>query len=983
MTDSDKNSHDPDQTVPSDPDATIAGEGNDQPGSTPALPDFIGHYRPLRIVGQGGMGVVYEAEQEKPRRRVALKVIRPEMVTADLRRRFAHESDFLGRLQHPGIAQIYEAGTADTLQGPLPFMAMELITGVPLNQWALESKPDLKTRLEMMIRLCDAVQHAHQRGIIHRDLKPGNVLVDQNGRPKVLDFGVARPADTDLMSTLLTTHGQLVGTVAYMSPEQLAGDPDDLDTRSDVFALGVILYQLLAGKPPLELVGRPLEEALRAIREEEPPPLSQHDSNLDGDLTIIAATAMAKDRDQRYASANGLAMDLRRHLDDQPIAARPPGTMYLVQKFTRRHRPLVMGAVGVAMALVLGVVGSTWQAVRATRAESLAENRLEQAETVTGFLQDMLAAVQPMEAKGHDVTVREVLDRAVQDLDGGSLQDQPAVEAALRHTLGTTFLSLAELEDSERHLTRGLALADSVLPANDPARLGLMLDLATTIIHRGDIKRAEPLVHQVQATAVPESELAGESLIALASIRYEQGRWLEADSLHTVYQAMVLRQIPVDSLRLSGVLLDRAFLAEQRSEYDLAQAMTQRVVTIYRDTYGPADPRMIKLLNKQGDIAKGLGLFPDALDFHRQALAIADSVFAEDHITRADIMWRMGIVQHGLRDAEGAEASLTQALDIRRQALGPAHRDIALVLISLGDLASVQRQYDKAEEYFLEALDMRRKVFGEPHVSVAATLQNIGNLERSRKQPEAAMARYVEAQEMLDELPETTDGLLANNAFYMAMTYQGQGSHEEAEIHFRRELELHSTTYPSPHFKIARSLGNVGGSLFRQGRKSEAADLLIEALDMFRDLDVQGRGLMQAVGNAAFLLDDAKRFDESEPLHLEYIQLAGELGGEKSPGQTDGRARFFENLVQQGKWTDAEQQAEAIIAWRTENLPEDDYKRASAYLFLARAQLGQGRVAEANATLTRTENALAGLKDVPEKVLTKVSATRNELAQAN
>jgi tetratricopeptide (TPR) repeat protein/predicted Ser/Thr protein kinase len=976
-------SHDPtlpgdDQTLPLDPDATLAADPT-ATSAGPVLPERVGHYRPLRVLGQGGMGVVYEAEQEKPRRLVALKVIRPEMATADLRRRFAHESDFLGRLQHPGIAQIYEAGTAETPAGPLPFMAMELVEGVTLNQWVQDQQPDRRTRLEVMIRLCDAVQHAHQRGIIHRDLKPGNVLVDAQGQPKVLDFGVARPADTDFMSTLLTTHGQLVGTIAYMSPEQLAGDPDDLDTRSDVFALGVILYQLLVERPPLDLIQRPLEEALRAIREEEPTPLSRHDASLDGDLTVIASMAMAKDRDQRYASANGLAMDLKRHLEDQPIAARPPGTMYLARKFARRHRPLVIGAVGVALALVLGVVGSTWQAVRATRAESLAENRLAQAETVTGFLQDMLAAVQPMEAKGQDVTVKEVLDRAAADLDGGSLAEQPAVESALRHTLGTTFRSLAELEESERHLTRAAALADSVLDHDDPVRLGITLDLATTIVQRGDIIRGEELVQEVRAAAPPESELEGDALVRLADIRYTQGHWAEADSIHATRQAMALRQAPDDSLRLASILIDRAFMAEQGNDYTRAEAMTNRALAIYLEEYGPSDPRLIKLHNKQGDIAKELWLLPAALEYHQQAMAIADSVFAPDHITRADILWRMGEAQRGVQDLDGAQDSYHEALRIRRLALGPVHRDIALVLVSLGSLAQNRGQMDLAEEYFLEALEMRREVFGEFHSSVAATLHDLGNMERARKDFDAALAYFRQAEELLEIIPEATGSMPANNAFFIAMSYQGLRQHEEAEVHFRRELEWTSTHFTPPHLKIAYSLGNVGGSIFRQGSKSEAADYFVQALDMFRELEVQGLGLMQAVGNAAFLLDDAERFAEAEPLHQEYIALAGELEGAQSPGQTNARARYFENLAHQGKWAEAEQQAQAIVAWREEHLPDEDYQRESSWLFLARAQVGQGRLTEAEENLARVEEALAGRDDLPAIVTDRMQELREAL----
>jgi serine/threonine protein kinase len=326
-----------------------------EPGTT------IGRYRIVRLIGDGGMGAVYEAEQESPRRTVALKLVKPEFTSLELLRRFEQESRALGRLQHPGIAQIYEAGAADTGHGPQPYFAMEFIHGKSLREYAGQHHLSARDRLELLARVCDAVHHAHQRGLIHRDLKPDNILVDESGQPKVLDFGVARVTDGDMQTTLWTGIGQLVGTLAYMSPEQVLDHPLELDTRSDVYALGVVLYELLAKRMPYS-IGKTVLEAARAIREADPARLSSFDRSYRGDIETIAARALEKDKTLRYSSAAELAADIRRYLNDEPIVARPPSASYQLQKFARRNKALVTGIVAVLVVSVAGAAYAKYQA---------------------------------------------------------------------------------------------------------------------------------------------------------------------------------------------------------------------------------------------------------------------------------------------------------------------------------------------------------------------------------------------------------------------------------------------------------------------------------------------------------------------------------------------------------------------------------------------------------------------------------------------
>jgi WD40 repeat protein/predicted Ser/Thr protein kinase len=422
-----------DETGAFDPDATRLTPASKSPPQAEAasytsdaklvVGATIGNYRILHLIGEGGMGAVYEAEQEQPRRTVALKVIKPGLASPELLRRFEQESQALGRLQHPGIAQIYEAGTANTGFGPQPYFAMEFIRGDSLMDHVKKRQLNARERLQLIAKVADAVQHAHQRGLIHRDLKPGNILIDETGSPKILDFGVARVTDSDSQTTLQTDVGQLVGTLAYMSPEQVLADPLELDTRSDVYSLGVILYELLSGQMPYP-VTRNLHETLQAIREKDPARLSTVDRIYRGDIETIVAKALEKDKSRRYGSAAELAADIGRYLKDEPIVARPPTAAYQLQKFARRYKALVGGIAAAFVFLVAGVVASLWQANvarrerdRAVTAEQTATTERDRARTA-----ETQATREQQRAVDAESVARDERDRAVTEQQRAEMQ---------------------------------------------------------------------------------------------------------------------------------------------------------------------------------------------------------------------------------------------------------------------------------------------------------------------------------------------------------------------------------------------------------------------------------------------------------------------------------------------------------------------------------------------------------------------------------
>ncbi len=382
------------------------------PSRRPDALGRLGHYEVLEVIGQGGMGTVYMAEQDNPRRTVALKVVRPGFASPAIVKRFTHEAQILARLHHPGIAQVYEAGLADDGQ---PYFAMEFIHGLPLDEYARRRGLDLTARVGLLARVCDAVQHAHDQGVIHRDLKPANILVDETGQPKVLDFGVARATGADLLTRAgLTQAGQLIGTPNYMSPEQVTADPAAIDHRTDVYALGVILFELAAHRLPYQLENRPLAETARLILEQDPPRLGSINPELRGDVETIVAKALEKEPARRYRSAADLAADLRRWLVHEPILARPPSALYHFHKFARRHTGLVGGVVATGVALVLGLVGTILFAVREARQRGQAEHNAQQA-LFQAYRARMAAAAADL--SGHDVAdAARQLDAAPEEL---------------------------------------------------------------------------------------------------------------------------------------------------------------------------------------------------------------------------------------------------------------------------------------------------------------------------------------------------------------------------------------------------------------------------------------------------------------------------------------------------------------------------------------------------------------------------------------
>jgi hypothetical protein len=728
-----------------------------EPNSKASIPATVGRYRVVGVLGEGGMGIVYEAEQDQPRRRVALKVIKPGLATSERLWRFAHESKALGRLQHPGIAQIYEASTADTGSGEQPYFAMEFIRGQSLLTYAQENRLNTRQRLELVAKICDAVQHAHQRGLIHRDLKPGNILVDRSGQPKILDFGVARVTESDLNPTLETSFGQIVGTLAYMSPEQVRADPQEVDTRSDVYSLGVILYELLSGRLP-HVVGRnQIHEALQLIREAEPTPLSSIDRSCRGDIETIVNKALEKDKTRRYASALDLSSDIQRYLRDEPIAARPPSATYQMGKFIRRHRALVAGVAAIFVVLMGGIVASMSQARRANRAGGLALMQRDRAETeartsaeVQRFIEDIFetnSSDQTDPIKARQTTARQLLDIGARKIDS-ELDGAPAAKERMLAILAKLYLGLG-LDDQAVDLYRKrVAVAKAFHGANDPNVAAALCDLGASMHASRAVNERESVLLEAKAILDRDrdfnSTTRGELLMALA----EHYQSVDArKALDFAGQGVSLyRRIPASS-DLAAALYLQGTIFDASGDYAKGAPLLDEAVAVSRKVNGDPNPSLPLYAAVLGEADSELMRYGAAKENFELGLRSAKLLNGEEHEDTIESEARLGGFLSEISEYKEALRHLKHALDVCLKIKGPGDPFFTpQVLLLYGQTLWASGQPEAGLAAISAAVENRRKnrpgtrYLGQMLSEQASLLADLGQYEKARKSLEEADA---------------------------------------------------------------------------------------------------------------------------------------------------------------------------------------------------------------------------------------------------
>jgi serine/threonine protein kinase/Tfp pilus assembly protein PilF len=821
-----------------EPDDTAIDENNSRPtASVDELMERpgarIGRYKLLRVLGEGGMGVVYLAQQDKPvTRQVALKVIKPGMDSKRVMARFEVEEQALALMEHPHVARVYDAGLTGSGR---PYFVMEYVQGIPITEHCDKYKLTVEQRLRLFLHVCEGVQHAHQKGIIHRDIKPSNILISmENGRaiPKIIDFGVAKALSQPLTErTLFTEQGQLFGTPEYMSPEQADMASEDIDTRSDIYSLGVLLYVLLTGVMPFDpktFREGGVDHIRQVIRETDPKTPSTRLSSLGEEANRIAEDrrtrvaalakclhrelewiplkAMHKERQERYRSASELADDIENYLKGAPLIAGPPSTVYRIKKFARRNRALVTGVTAVITVLIAGVVVSTMFAVKA-------DQRRVEAQAVSDFLRNsVLALIDPYQTATEEITRRSLLDAISENLEQ-DFTGPPLAEAQIRQTLGFAYWSIGAYPLAASHFEQAIEVCQVHLGPEHPTTLEWKENLGWTYMHQSRYREAEPLLKKTlegtRRVLGDEHMQTASSMWSLAALYWSQGLYEEAEPLLDRALEISTRQGGQEDRLTVAIMNQMAWVYWSQGRYKAAEQLSSKALAINLEERGPQDNWTLALKFQLGAILWTLGRYEQAERYMREALDDGRSVFGDENVHTLWAMCGMGVVCNSQGRYEEAESALNEALTTAQRVFGNTHDVTAFSLHRLGTVYLSQERYEEAEPLLENALKTMSSLLGEDHPWTLDIISDFGVLRYQQQ-------RYDEAESLLREALDRRQRKLGDDhpAYFesmheLAMLYKAQGDYDDAEPLLREAVKSRLLKLGEKHPHTIESLNNL------------------------------------------------------------------------------------------------------------------------------------------------------------------------------
>jgi len=881
--------------------------------------DLVGRYKLLQQIGEGGCGVVFMAEQQEPvRRRVALKIIKPGMDTKNVIARFEAERQALALMDHPSIAKIFDAGATESGR---PYFVMELVRGTKITEYCDQHALSTKERLEIFVQVCHAIQHAHQKGIIHRDIKPSNILVTSNLEgailPVVIDFGIAKATTNQRLTdkTLFTAFEMLIGTPAYMSPEQAVLTSVDVDTRTDIYGLGVLLYELLTGSTPFdsgELLKSGLDEIRRIIREQEPArpstrlskmtradltTVAQHRKSepptlihaIRGDLDWITMKALEKDRTRRYETAYSMALDVQRYLANEPILARPPGKLYQLKKTFLRNRLLFIGIGVITFLLVLSLIVVSSSLATERQARRDAEAASAKSLQVTKFLEEMLSGAGNIASRGMDTTLLGmILDRTAKRLET-EMPNQPAEEAELRDLIGKVYEDTGKYAKAEEMERTALTIRQQVFGS--------------------------------------ESLEAGQSLNDLGLEYMKEHKLPEAEKAHAEALAIRRKLFGVENTNTATSLNDLAAVYRDEGRLAEAEPMAKEALRIRRKLIGPENVDVADSLRNLTIIYGSEGRWAEAKKTGEETLAMRRHALGPDHPYIADSLEDLAWAESGLGQYEEAEMVDNAVLALRQKLVGNAHPDMGRTLNALGQLLGNRRDLPTSDAMLKAALSIQRELIGDDHLATLETFHALGDVLASEGKTKEAESIYREALEVWHKKGDDENQQRIYTLQGLGETLEHESKWVEAESIWRDALVCWRKRGNKEDPQSMYALRKLALALEAEHKWQEAESVHREALSLSRKKGDEDPEALADLQKLVRVLTNEKKYSEAEDL-LKTALTPAFATQAASANLIAQRVNLF---GRRGRW----KEAAALAAVALENDPTDHYRYHTLAALLA------------------------------------------------